>query len=487
MRIRIHQYEKTALLKELIDEFIPPGQYTLLEDEDGPDAGEAEDADRTGADADAGTAAEAETDRVGEIRADTDEDVLEINRAGSGDRDTIKREIFREMAARTGKRPDWGILTGVRPVKLAGELLSEHQSDDAVRRILKNDFYLSDEKADLIIDMYHHQIDAIGEAAPGSAGIYVGIPFCPTRCLYCSFASNQVPDTEIEAYLPALHYEIEYCGRKLRENDTMIESFYIGGGTPTTLTAKQMDELLDTIRKHFDLEHVREFTVEAGRPDTITPEKLRVLKENGVDRISINPQSMKQKTLDIIGRSHTPEDIIRAFETAKAESFDVINADLIAGLPEETPDDFKDTLEKILELGAGNVTIHTLAVKRASRLIGIDSEYHYKAAGRVGEMLKWSRERLDQAGLLPYYLYRQKHMAGYFENTGYAVRGAEGIYNIRIMDEHQSILALGAGGISKRYFPELNRLVRVPNVTNYTEYIKRIEEMCMRKENKFFN
>jgi oxygen-independent coproporphyrinogen-3 oxidase len=296
-----------------------------------------------------------------------------------------------------------------------------------------------------------------------------------------------VPDSEIEAYLPALHHEIEYCGRKLRENDTAIESLYIGGGTPTTLTAKQLDELLDTIRKHFDLRHVREFTVEAGRPDTITAEKLRVLKQNGVERISINPQSMKQKTLDIIGRSHTPDDIVRAFEAAKAESFDVINADLIAGLPEETPDDFKDTLEKVLELGAGNVTIHTLAVKRASRLIGIDSEYHYKAADRVGRMLEWSRARLDQAGFLPYYLYRQKHMAGYFENTGYAVRGAEGIYNIRIMDEHQSILALGAGGISKRYFPESNKLVRVPNVTNYTEYIKRIDEMCMRKENKFFN
>ena len=259
------------------------------------------------------------------------------------------------------------------------------------------------------------------------------------------------------------------------------------GIDPAAAALNQNDEVLSAVRESFDFSSCGEFTVEAGRPDTITREKLRVMKSHGVNRISINPQSMKQKTLDIIGRSHTPEDIIRAFETAKAESFDVINADLIAGLPEETPDDFKDTLEKILELGAGNVTIHTLAVKRASRLIGIDSEYHDKAAGRVGEMLKWSRERLDQAGLLPYYLYRQKHMAGYFENTGYAVRGAEGIYHIRIMDEHQSILALGAGGISKRYFPELNRLVRVPNVTNYTEYIKRIEEMCMRKENKFFN
>ena len=257
MKIRIHQYEKTALLKELIDEFIPPGQYSLLEDEN---------------DQDAEAAAAGEAARGEKAGPDPDGEVLEINQAGSQDRDTIKREIFREMAARTGKRPDWGILTGVRPVKLVGELLAEHRPDEAVRDILKNDFYLTDEKAGLIIDMYHHQIDAIGEAAPGSAGIYIGIPFCPTRCLYCSFASNQVPDSEIEAYLPALHDEIEYCGRKLRENGTAIESVYIGGGTPTTLTAKQLDELLAAIRKHFDLKSVREFSVEAGRPDTITPE-----------------------------------------------------------------------------------------------------------------------------------------------------------------------------------------------------------------------
>lgn len=272
----------------------------------------------------------------------------------------------------------------------------------------------------------------------------------------------------------------------MKETGIVPESVYIGGGTPTTFTAAQLEILLDTIRKSFDFSKVREFTVEAGRPDTITEEKLAVLKKYGVGRISINPQSMKQHTLDLIGRSHRTEDILEAFEIAKKFDFDSINADIIAGLPEETPEDFRKTLEVVSGLEADNITVHSLAVKRASKLIDIDPEFHFKQADNVKQMVSEAQRFLTEKGYRPYYLYRQKHMAGACENVGYCMPGKEGIYNIRIMDEHQIILALGAGGVSKMYYPKENRLERVPNVTNYTQYIDRLDEMLERKEKNIF-
>lgn len=451
MKIKIHDYPKIQLMKELIDEFLPPDRYEVVED-DG-------------------------------VR---DDECLHINLQGSDDRDEIKREIFRDLSALTGKRPDWGILTGVRPVKLAGELYHEMGSMDLVRARLQKEYFLTAQKAELITSMYEYQEKVCGEPRKNEIGIYIGIPFCPTRCLYCSFASNQVPDEEVARYLPALLREIRFCGKKMKEQNLLPESVYIGGGTPTTLNERQLDELLSACEASFDPGSLREFTVEAGRPDTITGEKLDVLKQHNVNRISINPQSMKQETLDRIGRSHSPEDIVRAFRMAKERDFDVINADLITGLPGEQPEDFRKTLETVLDLGANNITVHTLAVKKASRLIGIDRSYHYRVADIVAEMLADSRRMLEDAGFLPYYLYRQKHMAGYFENTGYCRDDLANLYNVRIMDEHQSILALGAGGISKLYYPSMNKLVRVPNVTNYTQYIDRIDEMCRRKDEGFF-
>ena len=452
LRIQIHHQQKIALLQELIDEFLPPSAYEIVPEYQPAEA-----------------------------------DVLQINLSGSQDLNAVKREIFQALAGITGHQPGWGILTGVRPVKLAGEMQTGGMSRAEAARCLTDQYFLTKEKTDLLLDIFDLQMHCAGIAPADSCSVYIGIPFCPTRCVYCSFASNQVPPEEIERYLPALLKEIAYAGRKLTETGQKIESVYIGGGTPTTLTAAQMDVLLEAVRKHMDLSSSREFCVEAGRPDTVTEEKLHVLKDHGVDRISINPQSMKQKTLDLIGRSHTPEDIEEAFAIAHRVGFRVINADLIAGLPEEAPEDFAETLRRVLELGANNITTHTLAVKRASRLIGIDRDYHYKAADRVTEMLKMSQERLAEAGFAPYYLYRQKHMAGNHENTGYALPGTECLYNIRIMDEHQSNLALGAGGISKKYYPAENRLVRTPNVTNYQEYISRIDEMCERKERGYFH
>ena len=452
-KIQIKNFEKKNLIEELIQVFLKPSEYEITDDGENAGAGDA---------------------------------VLTFNESGNLDRDGIKREVYEKLSQITGLKPEWGILTGIRPVKLCSELFDREKSQEKVRRIFREKYLLSDGKTDDIIEMYMYQQELAGKAPDKSACVYVGIPFCPTRCLYCSFASNQVADPEIERYMTALLKEVRWVGRRMKETGMQAESLYIGGGTPTTLSAEQLKALMDEIRNSFDLSGLREYTVEAGRPDTITDEKLQAIKSGGADRISINPQSMKGKTLELIGRSHSPEDIERAFESAKKFGFKSINADIIAGLPEEDVMDFTDTLRKVIDLGADNVTVHCLAVKRASRLIEEDPDYHYRQGKTVSKMLGESRSILTEAGYRPYYLYRQKHMAGAGENTGWCRPGTEGIYNMRIMDEHQSNIALGAGGISKIYYPGENRLERVANVTNYEQYIDRIDEMIKRKEDNIF-
>lgn len=450
-KIKILHFEKQYLLEELIKVFLRPDQYRLLSSEEEPD-----------------------------------EDAILINEEGHSDKNVINRQIYEKLSALTGLKPDWGILTGIRPVKLCGELYETTGTRETTLKILTEKYCLSEVKAELLLNLYLKQQKQAGMPPPNSAGVYIGIPFCPTRCVYCSFASNQVKDSEIEKYLEALHQEIAYTGKRMRETGLITESVYIGGGTPTTLTAGQLDELITSIQKSFDLSKLREFTVEAGRPDTITAEKLQVLKDREIGRISINPQSMKAATMEAIGRSHSPEDVRRAFALAREYGFDHINCDVIAGLPDEDAADFYDTIEQVMDLGPESITVHCLAVKRASRLVDIDKDFHYKQSDRVAEMLSACPEMLESHGYSPYYLYRQKHMAGAFENTGYCKKDKECIYNIRIMDEHQSIIALGAGGISKVYYPSENRLERVANVTNYQEYIKRIDEMLDRKEKNIF-
>lgn len=379
IKIKVHGFSNLAILRELIDEFISPEKYEIWEDD-----------------------------------GFLFDDCIHINRSFSADRDEIKREIFNELANKTDIRPDWGILTGVRPVKLAGELL-ERFEEEKVRGIFPKDYYLTEDKTNLVIDIYKRQIERCGKPGKNSVGVYIGVPFCPTRCIYCSFASNQVDYDEIEKYVPALIHEIRYVGEKIKENNLEVESLYFGGGTPTTLTVNQLKEVITATKDAFDFSKIKEFTVEAGRPDTIDEDKLNVLKNEGVHRISINPQSMKQKTLDLIGRAHSPEDIKAAFELAKSKEFQIINADLIAGLPEENVFDFITTLNEVIKMGANNITIHTLAVKRASGLKNIDTNYHYGVAETVAEMLKSSREILHKEGFTPYYLYRQKHMAGFLK------------------------------------------------------------------------
>lgn len=449
---KAYNYPNPELLYELIDQFIMPTQYKLFED-----------------------------------GLDNDKEIIDLNSALMGEsKDAIKREIFHKLSTSTGLRPEWGILTGIRPVKLCGELIDAHGLDEA-RRVLKNEYLIDDSKIDMIVKMYDYQIASFGKAKENSVGMYIGIPFCPTRCLYCSFISSQAENEKLEAYVDTLIEEIKEIGLRLDNSKFHIESLYIGGGTPTTLNENQLNRLLDAINKYLDIHSIKEYTIEAGRPDTINLEKLKIIKAHECERISINPQSMKPETLVTIGRSHTPLEIEKAFELAHSLDFNSINADLIAGLPGEELSDFDASLEKIIGLGADNITIHSLAVKRASRLKDEDPAFHYKQSSITNSMTAKGFETLCNRGFEPYYLYRQKHMAGAGENIGYCKPEKAGLYNIRIMDEHQSILALGAGAISKRFYPEENRLERIPNVSNVGHYINRLDEMIERKDKMFFN
>ena len=449
---KAYNYPKPELLYELIDQFIMPTQYKLFED-----------------------------------GLDNDKEIIDLKSALMGEsKDSIKREIFHKLSTSTGLRPEWGILTGIRPVKLCGELIDAHGLDEA-RRVLKNEYLIDDSKIDMIVKMYNYQIASFGKAKENSVGMYIGIPFCPTRCLYCSFISSQAENEKLEAYVDTLIEEIKAIGLRLDNSEFHIESLYIGGGTPTTLNENQLNRLLDAINKYLDIHSIKEYTIEAGRPDTINLEKLKIIKDHGCERISINPQSMKPETLVTIGRSHTPLEIEKAFELAHSLDFNSINADLIAGLPGEELSDFDASLEKIIGLGADNITIHSLAVKRASRLKDEDPVFHYKQSSITNSMTAKGFETLCNRGFEPYYLYRQKHMAGAGENIGYCKPEKAGLYNIRIMDEHQSILALGAGAISKRFYSEENRLERIPNVSNVGHYINRLDEMIERKDKMFFN
>jgi coproporphyrinogen dehydrogenase HemZ len=398
-----------------------------------------------------------------------------------------KRYIFEALSKITGRKPHWGILTGVRPVKLTGEMILKSGSFQGTRKLLEESYLVSHEKTELLLDVYKVQQGIARERDPEAVGLYIGIPFCPSRCLYCSFPSYTAKPGDMESYMVALLREIKYVSQRMRKTNLYPETIYIGGGTPTTLNEGRLNLLLNTVLSGFDVNKTVELTVEAGRPDTITEEKLEVLKDYGVKRISINPQSMNSKTLAVIGRDHSPQDIDDAFVLARKAGISIINGDLIAGLPGESPEDFSYSLERILKFRPENITLHTLAVKRASRLKEMDEEYSYSKGEEVGYMLNRGRERLNAMGYRPYYLYRQKQMAGNFENVGYALPGTENLYNIRTMEEDQTIIALGAGGMSKIWYPGENRLERVPNVSNYEIYIKRIDEMLQRKEMNIFS
>ncbi len=398
-------------------------------------------------------------------------------------RNYLHRRLYGIFRKETGKELPWGTLTGIRPTKQALERLTLGDSRESIAEYFKTEYLCSEEKTELCIQVAEKEQRLLtGMEDKDSYSVYIGIPFCPSICLYCSFSSYSLKQYEayVEPYLEALFQEIEYAGTCFPEKK--LVSIYIGGGTPTTLTADQLRRLLRKVKETFDFTYLREWTVEAGRPDSITKEKLVVLKEEGVTRISINPQSMQQKTLDLIGRKHTTEQIKEAFSMARECGHDNINMDLIIGLTGETAEDVRSTLEEIEKLSPDSLTVHTLAVKRAARLNAEMDRYRELRSREAVEMMAACQQFTKVQGYEPYYLYRQKNMAENLENIGYAKPGKEGLYNVLIMEEHHTILALGSGGSTKFNFVGTNRLERVENVKSVKDYIERINEMIQRKK-----
>lgn len=372
-----------------------------------------------------------------------------------------------------GISPAWGSLTGVRPSKVALSLIREGGKKRAEKE-LQELYCVTPARARLAIEAADAGIRAAAELEPNDISLYVGIPFCPTRCAYCSFVAQSVEKSFslVEPYLEALFDEITAAGQLVRELGLNVKSFYMGGGTPTTLTADQMDRLLTKLEQNFDFGGLAELTIEAGRPDTIDEEKLRVLRAHNTTRVSINPQTMEDNVLAAIGRRHTADDIRRAMEQVRAANFPHVNMDLIAGLPEDTPEGFARSLDEVILMGADNITVHTLSLKKGSRIMLEGSRI--PGADEVAQMLDYADPTLRKHGFAPYYLYRQKYMSGSFENVGWTKPGGTGLYNIYIMEELHSILSLGAGGSTKMVGG--GQIRRAFNAKYPREYIDRPEK-----------
>lgn len=401
------------------------------------------------------------------------------NRADT--RNRLKILLYRLLQKRTGVSLPWGTLTGVRPTKIALHMLEEGKSPEQIRAFMEETYAAGKEKIDLGIDIAEREqkiLDSIDYRDGYS--LYIGIPFCPSTCLYCSFPSYPAGQWSgrMGVYLDALEQELDFVAEQFVHE--RLHTIYIGGGTPTALGERELERLLEMIAVKLDHSHLAEYTIEAGRPDSITAEKLRIIAQHDVGRISINPQTMNQRTLDVIGRHHTVDMIYRSFALAREQGFSCINMDLIMGLPGETIADVAYTLAEIEKLRPDNLTVHSLAIKRSARL-NMERE-HY-----LGYPIINSQEHIDLAagcaaglGMNPYYLYRQKNIAGNLENIGFALPGKEGLYNVLMMEEKQDIVACGAGSISKRVYPD-GRIERSENVKDVEQYIARIGEMIERK------
>ena len=396
-------------------------------------------------------------------------------------RHTIGLSFFGAAKKLLGIAPAWGSLTGVRPTKVAIAAMAEHGRERA-ERVLQDTYFVTPARARLAIECAEAGLRAEAALEPRDISLYVGIPFCPTRCAYCSFVSQSVEKSLalIEPYLDALCREIEDAAAMVRRLGLRVKSFYMGGGTPTTLSAPQMDRLLTALETHFDLSACAERTIEAGRPDTITLDKLRVLKDHATTRGSINPQSMSDEVLRAIGRHHTAADIENAMRMVDEVGFASVNMDLIAGLPQDTVERFRDTLTRVLDFGTDNITIHTLSLKKGSRITLEQSRI--PSPEEVGEMLDFAAPLLRAQDFAPYYLYRQKYMSGSFENVGWAKPGGECLYNIYIMEELHTILSLGAGGSTKLVDRKGEYIERVFNHNYPQEYIERPEKLGSNRE-----
>lgn len=398
----------------------------------------------------------------------------------------FKRFLYRSLSRLTGRTLPWGNLTGIRPTKIAYGMLEEGKTEEEIFAFYREKHFVSPQKSRLSIEIAKRERELLSglhyeKGYSRGYSLYVGIPFCPTTCLYCSFTSFAIGAyrKQVEAYISCLIREMEYVSDRFKNR--ILDSVYIGGGTPTTLEPEQLERLLGSLKRLFDFSHVKEFTVEAGRADSITKEKLQVLYRYGVTRISINPQTMKQETLNMIGRRHTVEQVVEAYRLARETGFTNINMDLILGLPGETAQDVQHTIDRVTELAPDSLTVHSLAIKRASRLNQWIQENGVTALRNTDETMAIAARGAALLGMEPYYLYRQKNMSGNFENVGYALPGKFGLYNILIMEEKQTIMALGAGSISKRVYPE-GRIERCDNVKDVAQYIERIDEMIERKE-----
>ncbi len=390
--------------------------------------------------------------------------------------------LYKLLCDFTGLTQPWGILTGVRPVKLLRKLAEESSEEQAVKKF-ENDFFVSNEKIALSRETEHNERKILELSRPESFSLYVGIPFCPSRCSYCSFVMASIERAEklIEPYTKLLCEEIKRTAEIANKLGLRLETVYFGGGTPTTLSAEQLDTVLRTVNKSFDMSTCREFTVEAGRPDTIDSAKLFALKENKVDRISINPQTTNDEVLKTIGRKHTAKQFFDAFELARKCGFDNINTDLIAGLPTDTPESFKNSLDSIVRLNAECITVHTLCMKRASRLTTEGVTLDLKQARDARKMLAYTQNILGQNEYIPYYMYRQSRMVGNLENVGWSKRGFESLYNVYVMDETHTILACGSGGVTKLKRNNPDYLERIFNFKYPYEYIDRFDELIQRK------
>lgn len=387
-------------------------------------------------------------------------------------------DVFKEI---TGYRPAWGILTGVRPSKLMNRLEEEY-GEKGAKDYFENRLLVSPEKTALAMEVAHNEQPLMNLSEPESYSLYLSIPFCPTRCSYCSFVSHSIKQAKklVPDYVRLLCEELELTAKIAAELGLKLETVYYGGGTPTSLDAEDLDKITATVARCFPLENIREYTVEAGRPDTITPEKLAVLKKNGVSRISINPQTFEDKVLETIGRRHTAAQTVQAFKMAREAGFDNINMDLIAGLPLDNAEGFARTLSKVRELDPESVTIHTLALKRSSTLVTQGQESG--EALEVPKMLSAAQTVLTDGDYLPYYMYRQSRSLGNMENVGWCKKGFEGLYNIYMMEECHTILSAGAGAVTKLKAPLDNYIERIFNFKYPYEYNSRFEELMKRKE-----
>ena len=397
----------------------------------------------------------------------------------------LKQVIYKALSQYLNKELPWGTLTGIRPTKIAVSLIEDCKSDEEVAKHYKEVYLASKEKTNLAIEIAHRELGILSKInSEDGYSLYIGIPFCPTTCLYCSFTSfpRALYAKQIDEYIGCLKKEIDYVAENFKGK--VLDSVYIGGGTPTTLTAEELHELITYLKSKLNWSTVKEFTVEAGRADSITRDKLQTMYDLGVTRISVNPQTFKQDTLDLIGRRHTVEQVLEAYALAREIGFDNINMDLIAGLPGETIDDVRNTLEKCKELNPDSLTVHSLAVKRASKLGAWIEEHGIERINNTDEIMQMCASYAKEMQVNPYYMYRQKNMSGNLENVGYAKEGKEGIYNMLIMEEVQTIVAIGAGVVSKRVFGD-GRIERCDNVKDVALYISKIEEMIDRKRQLF--